>query len=217
MKKQTLGIAFLILLTFIFCLGTLPFLPSQIPIHWNAEGVIDGWCAKIFLLLFPALQLAVAAGLQLIQRIDPRKENYARFASTCHVFRMVLCILVFGMCLITVISAWKPDALNVPMAITLGIGILFAVMGNLMPKIRQNYFIGIKTPWALEDEENWRITHRMAGRLWFAAGLVMMMLCALPKELLTVSILVIAIAIALLPYVYSYSLFRSKRTKGENK
>ena len=108
-----------------------------------------------------------------------------RFVSTCNVFLMVLCLLIFGMCLITAISAWKPDALDVPMAITLGLGFLFAVMGNLMPKIRQNYFIGIKTPWALEDEDNWRRTHRMAGRLWFAAGLLMMLLSVLPKEILT--------------------------------
>ena len=102
------------------------------------------------------------------------------------------------------------------MAITLGLGFLFAVMGNLMPKIRQNYFIGIKTPWALEDEDNWRRTHRMAGRLWFAAGLLMMLLSVLPK-ILTGSILGIALAMALVPYIYSYSLFRSKRMKGENK
>lgn len=103
------------------------------------------------------------------------------------------------------------------MAITLGLGFLFAVMGNLMPKIRQNYFIGIKTPWALEDEDNWRRTHRMAGRLWFAAGLLMMLLSVLPKEILTGSILGLASAMALVPYIYSYSLFRSKRMKGENK
>lgn len=103
------------------------------------------------------------------------------------------------------------------MAITLGLGFLFAVMGNLMPKIRQNYFIGIKTPWALEDEDNWRRTHRMAGRLWFAAGLLMMLLNVLPKEILTGSILGLASAMALVPYIYSYSLFRSKRMKGENK
>lgn len=140
-----------------------------------------------------------------------------RFVSTCNVFLMVLCLLIFGMCLITAISAWKPDALDVPMAITLGLGFLFAVMGNLMPKIRQNYFIGIKTPWALEDEDNWRRTHRMAGRLWFAAGLLMMLLSVLPKEILTGSILGLASAMALVPYIYSYSLFRSKRMKGENK
>lgn len=216
MKKQTLGIAFLILITFLFCLGILPFLPAQIPIHWNAAGVIDGWCDQLFLLLFPVLQLAMAAVFSLIRHIDPRRKNVERFASTCNVFLLVLCLLIFGMCLITAISAWKPDAINVPMAITLGLGILFAVIGNLMPKIRQNYFIGIKTPWALEDEDNWRRTHRMAGRLWFAAGLSMMLLCVLPKEFLTACILAIVLAIALLPYVYSYALFRSKRTKGEN-
>lgn len=154
--------------------------------------------------------------MKQVQRIDPHRDNYKRFASTCHVFFMVLILLVFGLCLLTVISAWNPNALNVPMAITLGVGLLFAVMGNLMPKLRQNYFIGIKTPWALEDEENWRKTHRMAGRLWFGAGIVMMLFSLLPKELLMLAVLCIAVTIAGLPYVYSYSLFRNKRTKGEN-
>ena len=217
MKKQTLSIAFLILITFLFCLVILPFLPAQIPIHWNAEGVIDNWCDKLFLFLFPVLQLVISVGFQFVRSTDPRMKNVERFVSTCNVFLMVLCLLIFGMCLITAISAWKPDALDVPMAITLGLGFLFAVMGNLMPKIRQNYFIGIKTPWALEDEDNWRRTHRMAGRLWFAAGLLMMLLSVLPKEILTGSILGIALAMALAPYIYSYSLFRSKRMKGENK
>ena len=217
MKKQTLSIAFLILITFLFCLVILPFLPAQIPIHWNAEGVIDNWCDKLFLFLFPVLQLVISVGFQFVRSTDPRRKNVERFVSTCNVFLLVLCLLIFGMCLITAISAWKPDALDVPMAITLGLGFLFAVMGNLMPKIRQNYFIGIKTPWALEDEDNWRRTHRMAGRLWFAAGLLMMLLSVLPKEILTGSILGIALAMALAPYIYSYSLFRSKRMKGENK
>lgn len=215
MKKQTIAVGVIILITLILCIAALPVLPAQIPIHWDASGRIDNWCDKAFLLLFPVLQAAIALGMKQVQRIDPHRDNYKRFASTCHVFVMVLILLVFGLCLLTVISAWNPNALNVPMAITLGVGLLFAVMGNLMPKLRQNYFIGIKTPWALEDEENWRKTHRMAGRLWFGAGIVMMLFSLLPKELLMLAVLCIAVTIAGLPYVYSYSLFHNKRTKGE--
>ncbi|MFR5078751.1 MAG: SdpI family protein [[Clostridium] innocuum] len=217
MKKQTLSIAFLILITFLFCLVILPFLPAQIPIHWNAAGVIDGWCDQAF-----SASVSGAAArdrppcFQLVRQHGSAQEKRERFASTCNVFLMVLCLLIFGMCLITAISAWKPDALDVPMAITLGLGFLFAVMGNLMPKITSELLYRHQNSMALEDEDNWRRTHRMAGRLWFTAGLSMMLLCVLPKEFLTACILAIVLAIALLPYVYSYALFRSKRTKGEN-
>lgn len=105
MKKQTLSIAFLILITFLFCLVILPFLPAQIPIHWNAEGVIDNWCDKLFLFLFPVLQLVITVGFQFVRSTDPRRKNVERFVSTCNVFLMVLCLLIFGMCLITAISA----------------------------------------------------------------------------------------------------------------
>lgn len=111
MKKQTLSIAFLILITFLFCLVILPFLPAQIPIHWNAEGVIDNWCDKLFLFLFPVLQLVITVGFQFVRSTDPRRKNVERFVSTCNVFLMVLCLLIFGMCLITAISAWKPLSL----------------------------------------------------------------------------------------------------------
>ena len=75
MKKQTLSIAFLILITFLFCLVILPFLPAQIPIHWNAEGVIDNWCDKLFLFLFPVLQLVIQRRFPVCQKHGSTQEK----------------------------------------------------------------------------------------------------------------------------------------------
>ena len=89
------------------------------------------------------------------------------------------------------------------------LGLLFCVLGNFMPKFRHNYFCGIKSPWALADEENWRRTHRFAGPLWFWGGLgVAVLSFVLPEAAMFAASFAVFLALALVPFVYSYILYK---------
>lgn len=101
-------------------------------------GVIDNWCDKLSV-LFPVLQLVITVGFPVCQKHRIHTGKRERFVSTCNVFLMVLCLLIFGMCLITAISRgsrmlWMFNGDHA------GLGFLFAVMGNLMPKIAKLFY-----------------------------------------------------------------------------
>ena len=89
------------------------------------------------------------------------------------------------------------------------LGLLFCVIGNFMPKFRHNYFCGIKSPWALANEENWRRTHRFAGPLWFWGGLgVAVLSFVLPQAAMFAASFAVFLALAVVPFVYSYILYK---------
>jgi hypothetical protein len=93
-------------------------------------------------------------------------------------------------------------------------GILFVVMGNYMPKIKQNRTMGIKISWALNNEENWNKTHRLAGKLWVAGGLVLVATSFLPLKWAIAIMLSVFLVMMIVPVVYSYSIYRGHKKQG---
>lgn len=193
-------------------IGTLPFLdrlPAQIPTHWNWRGEVDGTTAKI-----PGAFLAplIAAGLWILlpvlRRVDPRRGNYERFDET---FWLLLNLLTVGMLILhvaTIAYALGAD-FNMARAVVLAVGFLFAALGNYLPRLRSNWWMGIRTPWTLESEEVWRRTHRLGGRTFVLGGVVCMLgALLLPRQAASVLAFVALTAAALLPVVYSYIVYR---------
>ena len=88
------------------------------------------------------------------------------------------------------------------------LGIVFVLIGNYFPKCRRNYTTGIKTPWALDSDENWRKTHHMAAFLWIAAGMVMIAQVFLPGKIGMIAMGIMVVLLIILPYAYSYLLYR---------
>lgn len=193
-----------------------PFLPDQIPIHWNINGVVDQMGQKHFILFPILIQLLIIFGFSFFRNIDPRKNNYSRFDSAYSTLTLTICLFIYAMELITLLVVYQPTLLSVPTLITIGLGILFIVLGNKMPQIKQNYFIGIKTPWALHDENNWQKTHRFSGKLWFFIGFIFFPIAFLPTKIHAIIFFFIILIMAMLPYIYSYLVYR-KTTKGDSK
>ena len=95
-------------------------------------------------------------------------------------------------------------------------GVMFLVLGNHMPKIRQNHTLGIRVKWTLENEENWNATHRFAGKVWVAGGLLCMVCAMLHNlELVVVAFVLILLVMALVPTVYSYRFYRRQLEAGK--
>lgn len=104
----------------------------------------------------------------------------------------------------TVHHGLKLDKVLLPL-----IGLLLAFIGNMMHSIKPNYFAGVRTPWTLENEDNWRSTHRLAGKLWFIGGITITFLTLLlPAKIATVVFISGAVSLSLIPVVYSYVYFK---------
>lgn len=201
----------LVLLPAAAVLAALPWLPAQVPMHWNIAGTVDRWGSKYEFAAIPLCLLALQIFLKWVPALDPKRENYQRFSSAYFAVRLglaVFCLVLEGASLW---AAFFPDALDIGKLIMLCGGALFCVLGNFMPKFKHNYFVGIRTPWTLANEAVWNGTHRMAGWLW-AAGGTLMIVCSffLQAYLLFTASMVIVLVCGLVPCIYSYILYKKQ-------
>ena len=178
-------------------------LPEQMPTHWNAAGEVDGWSSKPFAVFgLPLIMVAAQWLCMLGTAADPKKNNHSE-----KVLHLVLWIVPALSVVLHAVTYATALGHSVPMEVAMPIliGLIFTIIGNYMPKCKQNYTIGIKIPWTLDNEENWNRTHRFAGWLWTFCGIGI--ICTgffggfwvfLPITLLMV----------LAPIIYSYVLHR---------
>ena len=176
-------------------------LPEQMPTHWNAAGEIDGWSSKPFaVFVLPLIMVAAQWLCMLGTAADPKKNNHSE--KVLHLILWIVPALSVVLHAVTYATALG-YAVPIEVVMPVLIGLIFTIIGNYMPKCKQNYTIGIKIPWTLDNEENWNRTHRFAGWLWTFCGIAIM--CTgffggfwvfLPITLLMV----------LAPIIYSYIL-----------
>ena len=182
-------------------------LPEQIPFHWDLNGNVDNWASRaVAVFAMPALLLAMQWLCVLACTADPKSANYNR-----NTFHLVLWLCpIIGLLVNTLVycSALGYN-LRVEVIMPLFMGALFTVIGNLLPKMKQTYTMGIKLPWTLNSEENWNKTHRFAGKLWVAGGVVTMATAFLGNFWIFIGILAV---MAIIPTLYSYLYYRKHKT-----
>lgn len=192
--------------------GTLivyPQLPAQMPVHWNARGDVDGYGAKewaAFLMVgFAAFVLVL---WKVLPSVSPRSFEVETFRDT-YDFVMLLITALMAYMQGLILWAALAGSVDVGRAIMGGVFLLFALMGNVMGRLRRNFWMGVRTPWTLSDDGIWNATHRMAARLYAAAGIVGLAALAVgaPMQIC----LSVFIFIVLLPAAYSFVLFRRKQ------
>ncbi|HJC35708.1 MAG TPA: SdpI family protein [Candidatus Merdibacter merdavium] len=211
MKKIILmGIISLLILTAATLL-TYDFLPAQMPIHWDLSGKADDYTDKN---VFLAVVFAITAGINVLgivlPRIDPRRANYRRFEKAYVIMFGMLDVMMLAFFLITLGAASRSEALSPAFLIPMALGIVFIVLGNYMPLFRQNFFAGIKTPWALADEEIWNRTHRIGGRCWFACGFGFLLIPFLPDALKGALMMILILIMTAVPFIGSYLIYHQK-------
>ena len=178
-------------------------LPEQMATHWNAAGDIDGWASKPFTVFGLPLILLAAQWLCVLGTLaDPKKENHP--TKILHLVLWIIPVLSLVLGTITCATALG-KAVRVEVIMPILIGLILAIIGNYMPKCKQNYTIGIKIPWTLNSEENWNRTHRFAGWLWTFSGIVVMLTGFFGGFWI---FLIIVLLMVLAPILYSYLLFR---------
>lgn len=215
MKKGSFNWRLMILplVNLIVVLCLLPMLPDKMPVHFNYQWEIDGYGSKLFLLLMPVLLIGFCLLFQLLPHIDPLGKNYVKFKKKYEYTFVALSLFMFGTQCIMVMAAYSVDFIQPDVLFQLMLGLLFMYLGNIFPKIKHNYFMGIKTPWAICNEDNWTMTHRFGGKIWFVGGFLAVMMIVLPKQLRSAGMLIDLLIMTLIPIMYSYNYFRKTRGK----
>lgn len=178
-------------------------LPEQVAIHFDSSGNPDNYAPKLFAAFgLPLIMLAVFVYSWFRRENDPKGAGAS--PAMKFVARWAIPVLAIVVQLFTISYATGMDV-NPSLYGPLLVGLMIVVAGNYLPKCRQNYTIGIKLPWTLHDENNWNKTHYLAGWVWVAGGLVLILNAFIAVPWLSIAVIVLLVGI---PFVYSYSLYR---------
>ena len=185
-------------------------LPDSIATHWGADGQANGWSNKAFAVFgMPCILAAIHLFSVCVTLNDPKRKNIHK-KPLALVFWIVpvVSLVTSGF---TYMAALGSD-IDIRLIVSIMMGILFIILGNYMPKLQQNYTVGIKLPWTLNSVENWNRTHRFGGKLFIAGG-VLTAVSGILSPLLgetswIVIVLTITIACAVVPMGYSFWLFK---------
>ena len=186
---------------------------AQIAIHWGVDDAPDGFASPLqFAIIVPVCMLAVHLLCFLLTvKTNSRKDQNAKAVEV--VYWIIPVINLYAN--IMVVGSSLGYEINVTFFISLLFGILFMVIGNYMPKTKQNSTMGIKLYWTLRNEENWNATHRFAGKLWFFGGTAFIVTALLPSFALFILMIAITALMVLLPVIYSYLFYKKQLREGK--
>jgi uncharacterized membrane protein len=187
-------------------------LPESMAVHWDLDGNPNGWMPRPFGAFFlPVFLLVLWQIMRVLPRIDPRQENYPGFAAAYEAIIAATLLLLFathGIVLGQALGYHVPIARLVPALV----GALFVVMGTAMPRMKPNWWVGVRTPWTLSNDRVWSRTHRLAGFSMTAAGLVMIAAAlVLPPRFRGAVMLAAATAGIIGPVLYSFLTWRREQ------
>ena len=215
-KKNLSGFAVLIiwLLPVLYFLKIYNSIPQTVPVHFGLDGTADRYGSKQELIWMFIILSAVTIGIYFLitnlPRIDPKKTaGYSAATFKKLALTLVVLLSALQLCIInaTLSGSFSMSKFMLPI-----LGLLFAFLGNLMHSIKPNYFFGIRTPWALEDENTWRATHQLAGKLWLAGGIAITIATLLFSHKTGFIIMLgIVVLITLIPVVFSYQYYKKHK------
>ncbi len=186
-------------------------LPAAMPSHWNINGEVDGYLPKnIAIFAIPAMMAAINILVIAATQLDPkRKSNPDKIVHKIYWLLPILSVII------SVVSYLVALDYNVDVGtfVVAFVGLVFMVIGNYLPKIKQNYTIGIKIPWTLNSEEVWYKTHRLAGTIWFVGGLFVFVSAFISGFLAAVALGIFIFAGVVLPTIYAYYTYKRLEEK----
>jgi uncharacterized membrane protein len=190
-----------------------PRLPSVVPTHWNVHGQANDYSAKWTLFLFgPGMMIGTMVLFYFLPWLSPKHWDVDTFQPTyLYIMLIMVCLLAY----INGVTLWTSlgHGVRVDRAITGGVCLLFALLGNVLGKVRRNFFIGVRTPWSLADDRVWNATNRFAAKTFVAGGLLGLGFTVIGAEVWwTLPPLLIA---GLAPIVYSLVIYKQLERRGE--
>ena len=216
MRYRNLVIASILTVVALACVATVALdqLPAgtQLPTHWGADGQPDRFASARFALFAPVgMTIVLSLMMAALPSLEPLQDKLAQSAP---LYRTAWAGLLGIMALVEAMVAAPAFHLHLPATTMLvGVGFLFVALGNMLPKSRPGFFVGIRTPWTITDPDNWIATHRYGGRIMMAAGIAIVVLAALPMQGETRAALVTALVLMTVatPVIYSFFYWRTSR------
>jgi uncharacterized membrane protein len=206
----------ILLVPIIYLAAIYPSLPAIVPTHFDIQGRPNSYNSKKALCYIVLLVSALGAGIYLLLKNLPSIDPKRRAKLSANIFvRIALAIAGFLSAInIVIIYSALHGTININSLFYPALAIFFAYLGNMMHSIKPNYFVGIRTPWALENEDNWRATHRLGSKVFFAGGILIAIASLLFSLRVANIIILITIGLMILvPVVYSFWYFKNHTPK----
>ena len=209
MRGSEVAMILLIFFSFAVSIYFYPQFPERVASHWNAKGEVNGYLPKFWgIFLLPLTSMGLFLLFLAIPRVDPLRKNIEKFRK--HYDRFILIMMVFFLYIqILIISSNIGIQYNMSQAILPAIAVLFYYAGVLIENARQNWFVGIRTPWTLSSERVWNKTHKRGSKLFKILALAVLFSMFFPGYMLLI-ILVPVFVVAGYLIVYSYIEYRKE-------
>jgi len=190
-----------------------PHLPSMVPTHWDAYGRVDGWSAKWTLfMIVPGIMAALLLMFAALPWLSPKHFEVDSFRST-YLYIMVVVLVLMAYVHALVLAAGLSWRIDMGRAIEGGVCLLFALLGNVLGKVRRNFYLGVRTPWTIADQRVWNVTHRFAAKTFFVGGLLGLLTVMLRAPFWLPFALIGLAAVA--PAAYSLVFYKQLERRGE--
>ena len=206
-KKLVLFTSILILLPSLVGCVFWNQLPEEIPTHFNLLGQADGYNHKMSAIFgLPTLMLLMHWLLLFLMIKDPKSSNISS-----KIQLLIYWIIPFVSCLsmISIFGESLGYSMMSGLLAQIFMGVMMIIIGNYLPKTHRNYIVGIRLPWTLENDGNWRKTHRLAGKIWVLGGLLLFLNSFVQLYVYWVFFLTLFFVV-IIPSVYSYQLSKSE-------
>ena len=191
-------------------------LPEQGPTNFGFDGTVNAYSPRSTMWLLALLGPFMALMFQILPQIDPKRRNYVKFQKYYDQFAIFLELFLLVVFSLTLTESLRPGTVSIGRAVTALVSVLLILIGNMMGKIKHNYFFGIRTPWTLADPDVWTRTHSLGGKLWFVLGLVLLPgSFLLPERVFFVLLLTGVLGSAVLLFVISYLWYRGRPQREE--
>jgi uncharacterized membrane protein len=211
-QKYFLGAEAVILASLVGSLIAYPHLPSVMPMHWDAHGHVNGWGPKWVVFAFgPGVMTLMVLIFAAIPWLSPKQFEVESFRTT-YLYLMVVIISLEAYVQLLIVLAGLGIGIDISRAMVGGICLMFTLMGNVLGKVRRNFFIGIRTPWTLASEPVWNATHRFGALTFFAGGLTGLFFAIFNAPFWLPMTAIVASGLA--PVVYSLVLYKRLERQG---
>lgn len=209
-RKYYIAAILLTLAAFAATALVYPHLPATIVRHWDLHGRPNGYSPRWTIFLFPAGMAAFTLFTWFLPSLSPRHFEVDSFRNT---YLQIMLIIVGLLAFATGSTLWSNLGHNVSIKWALiVVCVLFVLLGNLMGKVRRNFFIGVRTPWTLASDRVWYATHRLAGKTFVIGGLTGLLLVVLG---LGAWMVVALLTGAFIPVFYSFYFYKQLERRGE--
>jgi uncharacterized membrane protein len=195
-----------------------PSLPERIPTHWNIKGEVDGYGSKQWsVFLMPVFMIGMLILFYFLPALSPKQFQVDTFRPT-YLYIMVVVTALFAYLHLLILyavwqSAMRKQEFDLGRPLIAGIFLMFALLGNVLGKVRKNFYIGVRVPWTLASDRVWNDTHRLAAWIYVASGLLgfIMILVGVP----ILYPIILWIGSLFIPVIYSFVHYKALERRGE--